>query len=510
MVLLVRRFKLDVNGNARIGAAGGAASVSIAGDGSTTGGFLYSDTNNTILSAVTAVPLIFRTTNSERMRILSNGDVAIGATYSLDHLYVSKTAGSSIAIGTGGIAGTVASPLYTSLNFRGYGDYIKGQIQSYDVSSNVVGGILTFSVQDTGATLTERMRINSAGNVGIGTTSPTAPLHVEGPSADGTPVFRVNGTTAPSSFNYAGSLMNSGLGSSRNTIFLIGKAQSNRDSGYIGFNHSGTNASNTNFLTFGLFQNDNIMNITGAGNVGIGTTSPAFKLSVSGDIHNTSGYILNRVDSKGVFTGASDDLGIYHDGTNSYISNATGELIFNNPTERMRITSAGTVGIGTTSPSSSYKLDVYGAVRIKNTSGVYIDATDYGDNSGATINILNRGTTRALRIAASTSGGWGDILLNPYGANVGIGTTDPTQALHVSGNVRVTGAYYDSNNSAGTSGQVLSSTGSGTDWVSLSEISGVDGTGTANYVAKWSDADTITNSQIRDDGTTVGVLVRSA
>jgi hypothetical protein len=52
---------------------------------------------------------------------------------------------------------------------------------------------------------------------------------------------------------------------------------------------------------------------------------------------------------------------------------------------------------------------------------------------------------------------------------------------------------------------VLSSTGSGTDWVSLSEISGVDGTGTANYVAKWSDADTIANSQIRDDGTTVGI-----
>jgi hypothetical protein len=52
---------------------------------------------------------------------------------------------------------------------------------------------------------------------------------------------------------------------------------------------------------------------------------------------------------------------------------------------------------------------------------------------------------------------------------------------------------------------VLSSTGSGTDWVSLSEITGVDGTGTANYVAKWSDTDTITNSQIRDDGTTVGI-----
>ena len=132
-----------------------------------------------------------------------------------------------------------------------------------------------------------RWYVDSIGNVGIGTTSPNAKLHVEGSSSDGVPVFRMNGTTAPNAFNYAGSLMNSSLGSSRNTILLIGKAESNRDSGYIGFNHSGTNSSNSNFLTFGLFQNDNILNITGAGNVGIGTTSPSYKLDVSGNSRTT-------------------------------------------------------------------------------------------------------------------------------------------------------------------------------------------------------------------------------
>jgi hypothetical protein len=110
-----------------------------------------------------------------------------------------------------------------------------------------------------------------------------------------------------------------------------------------------------------------------------------------------------------------------------------------------------------------------------------------------------------LIAAVRTGIGWRNISM-PQG-NLGIGTITPTQKLQVNGNVRVTGAYYDSNNEAGTSGQVLTSTGTGTDWKSLSEITGVDGTGTANYVAKWSDTDTITNSQIQDNGTTVGIGV---
>ena len=59
---------------------------------------------------------------------------------------------------------------------------------------------------------------------------------------------------------------------------------------------------------------------------------------------------------------------------------------------------------------------------------------------------------------------------------VGLGVAAPTQKLHVPGNVRVTGAYYDSNNEPGTSGQVLSSTVTGTDWVTAG------GTGTVTSV----------------------------
>lgn len=49
--------------------------------------------------------------------------------------------------------------------------------------------------------------------------------------------------------------------------------------------------------------------------------------------------------------------------------------------------------------------------------------------------------------------------------NVGIGTTAPAYDLDVMGNMRLDGFYYDENNSAGTPGQVLSTTATGTDWV---------------------------------------------
>ena len=77
--------------------------------------------------------------------------------------------------------------------------------------------------------------------------------------------------------------------------------------------------------------------------------------------------------------------------------------------------------------------------------------------------------------------------------------------LKVTGSLELEGILYDGNSSAGTNGQVLSSTSTGTDWVTLSEISGVDGAGTANYLSKWLDANTITNSLVYDNGTNVGI-----
>ena len=94
-------------------------------------------------------------------------------------------------------------------------------------------------------------------------------------------------------------------------------------------------------------------------------------------------------------------------------------------------------------------------------------------------NILTQQASTPYYITASdvTSGvstaGFIDTTIVARDGNIGIGTDAPSQTLDVNGNVRLRNALYDVNNQTGTSGQVLSSTGSGVDWVNTSDL-GVD------------------------------------
>ena len=60
------------------------------------------------------------------------------------------------------------------------------------------------------------------------------------------------------------------------------------------------------------------------------------------------------------------------------------------------------------------------------------------------------------------------------GGKLGVGTTSPTDKIHIVGDARVTGAIKDSNNEPGTLGQLLSTTGTGTDWIDVSGYDALD------------------------------------
>ena len=264
---------------------------------------------------------------------------------------------------------------------------------------------------------------------------------------------------------------------------------------------SSAGAPTTGELTNG--QNTSFTSTYLGGNFGIGsapTTYGSLNVLGIGSAASAGGAIIDIVGTSGrlasIYTEASGKLVFTADPTNAQAGTA---LEFNvDGSNAMFIDSSRNVGIGLVLPTEL--LHVAGNLKLSDDADRSIKGP-----TNANLIISNNASSSSQGIKFSTDGGTTTDVFIQDGGNVGIGTSSPSQDLHVDGNVRITGAVYDSNNVAGTSGQILSSTGTGTDWVTLSEISGVDGTGTANYISKWSDTDTITDSQIQDDGTTVGI-----
>jgi hypothetical protein len=120
----------------------------------------HSDANEFRLLTISSHPLIFSTTDTERMRITSGGNVGIGVTDPFTRLHINGT---------------------LTFTESGFSTVRRHSISNSHSDGSSVNNYLAFNISDGSGTTAERMRVNGSGNVLIGTTTDNgARLQVNG------------------------------------------------------------------------------------------------------------------------------------------------------------------------------------------------------------------------------------------------------------------------------------------------------------------------------------------
>ena len=287
----------------------------------------------------------FSSAGTERMRINAAGNVGINQTNPASLLDV---------------GGTITSQ-YTQLAAANLAYQYYGKNHAYDAATNpsysfvasITSGMFSPALNAIAfaSNGVERIRVLAAGNVGIATTTPAYTLDVNGTS---------NGTNVRASTQFLGNTTDSAAAPAYSF---------DGDTG-VGMFNAATNA--LGFTTSGVER----MRILAAGNIGIATTTPAYPLEVNGTVAFGNRLYLTGDGSNNAFIAVKGgtEAGNLAFGIGVSTTNVDHVKIYTNGVERMRITSAGNVGIGTSTPTYQLQLSTDSAA--KPTSNTWTIASD--------------------------------------------------------------------------------------------------------------------------------------
>jgi len=403
--------------------------------------FIIAESNTSgglVISTRAAAPIKFYTNSTEtleRMRIASDGNVGVGLTNPGVKLDVSgalrATSATITTVQNGIVMADGAGNLYAT---------------STAVATGIPIGTSGQTLRSNGTNwLANSTLFNDGTNVGIGVTNPGAKLEVIGDLRGDNYYLKDSTTDDAGTFGFANS--------NGPSIQVWGSASANPGA--------------TRFIAAG----SEVMRILANGNVGIGTTGPGELLSLQKagtlgsntdflSIINSETSVSNKTNTQTSLlfkqyyatggTPSAWSLGRISFGAEGTYQSASGNnadayLAFSpavdeTPTERMRITSSGNVGVGLTNPG--VKLDVSGALRATSATITTVQngivMADGAGNLYATSTAVATGLPSPVGITGQTlrSNGTSWIannLLYNNGTNVGVGTVSPDAKINIFG-----------------------------------------------------------------------------
>lgn len=439
--------------------------------------FVISDTSISGVSTWSATPL-------DRFSIDSNGNVGIGTTAPTQKLQVENSSGSAIAL----IKSSNDSGMYldSATGRFSHNRFLENGVGKFEIGYSPTANGLYFNPNTAVAETGAAMVIKNTGYVGIGNPTPaynldvaiteTGGINIKDNSSTGGRAYIGEGTSSANLFSPT--FLGTSVGVNRSTQFM-GEAKVAEDTGTTPVMIFVSRRDDSAALsTRPLFEwrnaSSSLMTMSANGYLGIGTSSPAQKLNITGASvsggaaqTNISAYAGSGLRLDGSISNTSQDAITYQSGGGggaaiafrrggayeTYMDFYTnGAATPGAITQAMTIDNAGKVGIGTTGPSSKLNIvdgtsDIKMGLNLTSNGGPSLilasSANVYSDimfNTLSTGQVRLRGSSYGLAIGGTNPRlniGYADANYTTaalaVNGNVGVGTTTPSYTLHVVG-----------------------------------------------------------------------------